>query len=211
MPTKEQDNGIRTFIIIGAIVILLIAVPIGYSKWKTSSVTNKNTYNGFEFYEHAMGESLLWYTRIEVAGQAYDIPFYFHPREVEDVVIDPSVASRFYQGLPDMLYLTVPSDAGSYPVLAGAQIARFTGNRYNLFNIPTKGALQSPVEGLDQVIITCDDASESQWVFSFDQGDHNVILPDENNPYCVHFYSTNESEALRVANRFEFALLKIMN
>jgi hypothetical protein len=206
-------RGLRFLILFAVVMVVIIVGGVFYLRWSAARVTAANRYNGFDFLPVHQGSLILWTTRIEVNGQAYDIPFYIHPRDVESVLLQQGVTDWLVRPelRPAVLYLTFPVNAGSSVVIAGVEISRITGYRYDLLNIETHGALQRPAgNGTNTAVITCADANLTVGVLSFEAGENNMIFRDTRDPYCLHIQYVNASESIRVADRFAYGLLRIM-
>jgi len=103
-------------------------------------------------------------TRIQVREQPYDIPFYYHPREIEDIVVrdhDADTLLTARNRTVEQVFVSVDPDAGAkVAAIAGVEIARLTGSKYGLLNLPTTGALTRPDNTTaDYPILTCKDAT----------------------------------------------------
>ena len=171
------------------------------------NVLEENTYNGFNFRKV---EGNLWVVRIDVRNQPYDIPFYHHPKDTLTVLKDRTATEPVFKG-PKEIVISVDPDAGSRVVIAGVEIARLTGSKYNLYNIPTSSALsKSTGENIDLPVVSCKDATEERTVIQFVQGKQNLIIRSDNNPNCVLLQYTTPQESIRVADRYAYMLLKIM-
>ncbi len=161
------------------------------------------------------GSSPLWVTEIVSHGQPYYIPFYYHPRELQNVVLERNVTDRFVDPSqrPKLIYITFSPDAGSYPVVGGVEISRITGFRYDLLNIETHSALKSAVNttGAEQMVVTCANATQDTAVLSFDEGDKDLIYQDLQDPWCIHLEYMGENDSIMVADRFAYGLLRIMS
>ena len=205
----------RLFVIIFAVaVILLLIGGLVYLHWSRAHTAAVNQYNGFDFTQVQDGKLMLWATRIEAGGQPYIIPFYYHPRDVEQVAFQQGLTERFLTlGLrPQRIYITFAEDAGSIPVIGGVEISRITGYQNDLVNIDTRGALQtSPSSNATNVeVVRCADATANVSVLSFDLGGNDSIYQDAQDPYCIHFEYTSPNESIRVADRFAYGLVGIM-
>lgn len=203
----EEPVKVWTFFVAFGIVLLLIIGITVYNSYQRDRERAENQYNGFDFAEAAGG---LWVTRIEVGQQPYDIPFYYHPRETEEVIIDRTATDPILRGAPRQIYISVAPDAGAQVVVAGVEISRITGAKYNLLNIDTKGALSSPAPGkLDVPVVSCANATPDVVVVQFVEGRDNLIARSQN-PNCIILQYTDTNESVRVADRFAYMLLRIM-
>ncbi len=216
--TPDGENGSRTSVwhlVLFAALIVLVFVLFVFLTRLGHQRESENRYNGFDFVPQPEGKLTLWVTKVVVNGQPYYIPFYHHPRDTEGVVYRAGVAQRFLlpegSGRPAVIYLTFSPDAGATPVVAGVEISKITGYKYGILNTETHAALKSRADNASEhVVVTCAHATPEIAVLSFDLGANNAIYPDPENPYCVHLEYTSAEESLRVADRFAYGLLQIM-
>jgi hypothetical protein len=208
--SEEKEVGTGKAWILFAVFGLLILVVVGfygYTQYAKEKERKANSYNGFDFAEASGG---LWITRIEIGQQPYDVPFYYHPRDTESVVVGPNVTRPILR-TPRVIYISLDPDAGSQPVIAAVELSRLTGSKYNFFNIETHGALsRPPPEKVDLPVYSCANATPDLVVLQFIQGETNAIVVSRDNPNCVLFSYINASESIRVADRYAYMLLKIM-
>lgn len=188
------------------ILLLIIGGYYGYISYKVQQKQEENKFNGFDF---AQAEGGLWVTRIEVGRQPYDIPFYYHPRDTVAITVDPSATTPL-RNAPKVVYISVDPDAGAVPVIAGVEISRITGSKYNLLNIETHGALsRQPDKQVNLPVVSCKDATDDLVVIQFVEGKQNVIARTENEN-CIVLQYTSVNESIRVADRFAYMILGIM-
>lgn len=204
-PIEENETPTRVwpfFAGFGILIVLMISI-YAFQSQQTKNVAEENRVNGFDFWES--GE--FWVTRIQVGRQPYDIPFYHHPRELTDVVIRSDVTDPLLLQTPQLVVISVDPDAGSQAVIAGVEIARLTGSRYNLLNLPTQSALSRAQEGVDMLVMTCDDATNDTVVVQLvNDPTANAIVKDGN---CIILFYKTPEDSVRVADRFAYALLGI--
>ncbi len=210
----ERRRAIIFLVITFLLVITLTFGYLSYQRWERERVTTENRYNGFDFYELHTGKLRTWETIISLNGSLYALEFYYHPREVEDVVLQPMITRRFLdpRERPARLYLSLSPDAGSTPVVAGVEISKVTGRQLPYLGVETRGALHAPppTNESEVVVVTCDDATSEQAVIFFEEGAANLIVEDSKNPWCIRLQYRDANESVRVADRLAYALLGIM-
>lgn len=200
-------RGVWAFFIAFGIVLAIIIVIVAWNAYERRTTADANRYNGFDF---AQAEGGLWVTRIEARGQPYDIPFYFHPRETEDIPVDPTATDPLYHR-PAEVYISVPPDAPSKIVVAGVEVARILGTKYNLFNLNVHSALSRASDTkVDIPVYSCEDATPDRVIVQFVEGSSTAIARWSKNPNCVILQYTDVDESVRVADRFGYMLLKMM-
>lgn len=203
-PTKAKNAG-KFFLAIALILLAIIAL-MWYQGHQRQQAIEENTYNGFRFQQTQSG---LWVTRIEVGVQPYDIPFYYHPREVLDVEVDIDATRPILEERPKRIFISLDPDAGSRPVIAGVEISRITGHKYELLKIPTQSALSRPADRAVEVpIVSCNNIPANSTVIQFIQHEEkNLIVASES---CVYLFYVTPEDSIRVADRYAYELLKIM-
>jgi hypothetical protein len=208
---KDRDNWIKLVVFSAALIIvllLLVFVP-SYLRQKQSQ---DDKYNGFDFVKR---EDNLWYTVVNKGDQPYSLPFYYHPRDLEDVVVDRNVRGKFFAIRDNNGSIFVAFDPDSESnriVIAAVEVAKITGERYGLLNVPTRSAFtKSPGDALTDTEIpvkTCKDADNKTIVVWLVVTDKNLV---SSNGYCVILEARNYTETIRVADRLVYDLLGIMN
>lgn len=202
-PEKEEKTRVWPFFAAFGILFILMISIYAFQSYRSQNIVMENRVNGFDFWES--GE--FWVTRIQVGTQPYDIPFYNHPRELTDIIVHEGVTDPLLKQTPQLVIISVDPDAGSQVVIAGVEIARLTGSRYDLLNLPTRSALSRAQEGIDTQVITCDDATNDTVVLQFvNDPDANAIVKDGN---CIILFYKTQEDSVRVADRYAYALLGI--
>jgi len=216
-PGAPETNGasgdfqkISPWKFIVAFMIVIVAVVVVSILLRPESSDEYSSYNGFSFKQVRHGNSLLWVTRVEVRGQPYDIPFYYHPKDTEDVVFEPGLADAIVDApvKPRLVYMSFDPDSGSRTVVAGVEISRLLGTRYNLMNMKVQSALTREAEtGTEHLVKTCEDASDGILVLVFSQGVVNAVDHESN---CIRISYTTPEDSIRVADWFAYEMLKII-
>jgi hypothetical protein len=195
------------FFLAFGIVLLLIVGIVAWQKYSQQAQQEQNRYNGFDFSKAQGG---LWVTRVEVRGQAYVIPFYNHPRDLEDIVRDPNATLPIYRR-PAEVAISVDPEAPSKVVVAAVEVSRLLGSKYNLFNLYTHSALsRAPSVPVDVPILDCNNATPDRVVIQFIEGKEDVITRWSENPNCIILQYTDANESVRVADKYAYMLLKVM-
>jgi len=201
--TEESGVG-KFFLVIGIMCALVIAL-YAYKSWQVEQDRAENRYNGYDF---ALAKN-IWVTRIELSGQPYDVPFYFHPRETESVIVHENVTDPLLKYPVNQVFISLDPDAGAIPVIAGVEIAKITGSKYNILNLPTQSALSRETETPVQVpIVRCEHAGNGTVVIQFVEDPTTNAIVSEGS--CVILFYKNPEESKRVADRYAYMLLQIM-
>ena len=205
----------NTKIIMGTFLIILVAFGIIFTitrlipKKDDSILTSSNAdyclENGYCFVK----QGNMWYTQLQPVGQQkiYNLELRYDPKSVQEVSMEESVVKTILSS--QEVYLTVDPNMTGQTVIAMIELGRIIGTKYNLFNIPTAGALTSSDEG-NQTIITCDDATQNSTVLWFKTGEETKIYKATSNPYCVIVQGTTEEDIMRAADRFVYQLVGIL-
>lgn len=199
-PTQEH---LGRYFAIGAIAIL--AAFSFFIWWGKAHAAAPDDYNFFRFAK--VGE--FWYTQVEVEGRPLNIPFYSHPRDLAGIPVDPAAAEKVLalRGNAGRLIVALDPDAGGVPVKAGVQISRLTGSRYQVFNIPTSSALTRPEPNTTIPVMTCANATPTTVVLQIRLSGRNVVSAQGD---CVLLEAASADDSIRVAERFGYALLGVM-
>jgi hypothetical protein len=210
---KESDKKKQNiqFIIFAAVLILILLAIVFVPRYLQKAKLDKNKYNNFEF---TKGEDGFWYTVVQKGDQPYQIPFYYHPSELEDIPVEAYLRAKFFDIRDNngSIYITMdPDSANNTIVIAGVEIARITGNRYGLLNVPTHSAfIKQPKNATADTgtpIVTCNNANNKTMVIWLTISDKNIAY---SHGYCVILEAKNYRDMVRVADRLTYHLLGIM-
>ncbi|MFC1648516.1 hypothetical protein ACFL1B_03575 [Nanoarchaeota archaeon] len=192
-------------IIIGVIAIIIIATRLSKPNY------DEYTYNNYPFEP----SDTLWITWAEKDGQPYRIPFYHHPTELEDIVAEPGLEQLLLFASKEkpetVVYITLDPELQSRAVVAAVEISRLTGDRYNLLNLETHGALtrlpDEQIANTQNPIITCNDANHDTIVIWMTLTNANFIHAEGN---CITLEARSDEDMVRVADRFAYMIIGIM-
>jgi len=168
--TEKSENPINYLVIIGTIVgvfaVLLVSFAL-YNHYATPEVKdigelhmdNLNgekleedsyVYNGYSF----LNIDGLWFTEIEVGDNIYSIPLRYGPRDLENVTVDGSLTTDFYQ---NEIYIAFdPTVESKYLTLAASELAT---NLNQVYQLNTKSACtldDNSTLCAEREIISCD-------------------------------------------------------
>jgi len=209
---KKPLSSNAKFIIFCAVLILLFLGLVIIPSQIRRAKLEKYKYNNFEFIKRKDG---FWYTMVQKGVQPYWIPFYYHPSELEDIPVEPGLRDKFFKIRDNngSIFITIDPDAGNNTiVIAGVEISRITGSRYDLLNVPTHSAfIKPPKKGGAETgtpIVTCKYASNKTMVIWLTLSDKNVAYSYD---YCVILEAKTYKDMVRVADRTMYHLLGIMS
>lgn len=207
-------NGAWKFILALLIVVVLFIVGgVLFADYEREQSTL--LYNGFLFEEKGSGNKTIWVTRIDVNGQLYDIPFYYLPTEVEDVLFEPGLADAISHAdiRPDIVYMSLDPEGGSRPVVGAVEVSRLLGNRYGLLNLNVHATLMRPPANRTDafndtmVYLTCDNATDGVLIIQYEEAESNRVWHEGN---CIRVTYKTPEDSIRVSDRFAYELLSIM-
>lgn len=208
---QRKTISTTTFLIICGVLCLVILGSVLIPKYLKQEEFKSNKYNNFEFYKTEDG---YWMTVLQKGPQKYYVPFYYHPKELEDIPVETYLRAKFFEVRDNngSIFITLdPDSTDNKIVIAGVEIARITGSRYDLLNVPTRSAFikqpstQSAETGTP--IVTCKDANNQTLVIWLTMSDLNVI---SSKGYCVIVEGKTYDDLVRGADRLMYHLLGIM-
>lgn len=210
--TKAADkkrNTIR-FMILAAVLVIVLLALVMVPQYVRKAKLDNDKYNNFEF----VFQDNLWYTMVEKGNQPYWVPFYYHPRQLEDIPVETGLRAKFF-ALRDnngSIYITMdPDGEDNKIVIAGVEIAKITGQAYQLLNVPTHSAFINPPKNAsvnsETPIVTCAQASNRTLVIWLTLSDKNIAYSRGN---CIILEARTYNDTVRVADRTMYDLLGIM-
>lgn len=216
-PEGKNEGGKAVWYLVGALVVIAAILVIG--AW--DSVDNGASqgcdaeYNNFCFVQ----QDDLWSVRVMVNGQPYRIAVHHLPEELEDIPVDPKAVETI-QALSTMvnqtgegrLFITMNPEAPSGVAIAGVEIAKITGERYDIYNIPTRAGLTKKPESVSKEtpIVDCSSSGNETFVVYLREHDQNYVGVPEQYPQCIVIQGTDADEVVKSADRFLYALFGVM-
>lgn len=194
---------------IAVLIIVLILAAFGISLYFFQKDTNSDgllRYNGFLIQEVESQGIPIFKTQIFIDEdpQPFLLGFRHHPEVLENIKISGDIKQNTIKKL---VYVTMPPDLSSKATIAFSEIDRVLENPF-LFNIPTKPALTSSIDGNDLPQIDCKDVTDDIAVIKFSIAQENRISTDEG---CVILEAISEEDLTKLANRFTLTLVGIMD
>lgn len=202
MSEQKKKNEHKILIVSIIIIFACFFLILFFNQYFKEKKIDETTYNNFEFfYSEVEG---LWYTQIQIDQQPFNIPFYYHPNELEDIIVQEGIEDAIWNK-PSQIFITFPVNVTPKMGIAGTEISRLTGDRYGLFNIPTKSSLTEKTD--ISIGVTCQWANENTVVIYMLIGEQNIAFLNDD---CIVLMAQNENESIRVADAFTYHLLKII-
>jgi hypothetical protein len=214
-PKKSSKATLIT--VVSVLVVLtvfaaLIFVPELLQKQKQED----SKYNNFEFEQYEDG---LWGVRVEVNTNPYLVLMHYHPTEVDTIKVEQgavdvinALATKVAVTGEGQVYITMDPDAPAGLAIAGVELAKVLGEKYGIYNIPTKAAFSKPKEGFGQSIpiITCQDAVNDTFVVYIREAENEYVGVPQDFNQCIVVQGSSANETIRVADRLVYALFNII-
>ncbi len=164
-------------------------------------------YRGFKFARL----NNVWLAKIDVkidnrSLEVYDFAIRYSPKELEDITIQPGVQERILNS--GFVYYTTDPKLSSKAVVAIIEVGRAIGDKYNIFNKPSKSGLTKEVEESNVTAITCQDATDNVVVMYFKLGEKTGVRSEGN---CILVEGETEWDIIRSSDRLLYQLLNIMD
>ena len=159
-------------------------------------------YNGYKFYEDADG---FWITKLSTFHGDDDVPFYFHPSEVDNLTYNNSINDYmgFIQRNGGRVLLGLdPNFPERYDAVAAVEIGKITGR---VFGIETRSGFVSSVEELP--VHNCSVANPQNFVIELRQGNFTGV---ESKDFCAIITTEHPRDILKGANLMGYKLLGII-
>ena len=208
---KPKVNSTLTLIVLAVVLCGGMLAVVFVPKYMHKAELQNDKYNNFEFARQ--GDN--WYTAVNKGGQPYQILMYYHPRDLEDIVVDSTVRDRFF-ALKDnngSIFITLdPDGSDNKIVVAGVEIAKVTGTRFGLLDVPTRSAfIKAPANASANTptpIKTCKDANGTTMVIWLTLSDKNLVSAEGN---CIILEAKSYNDTVKVADRLVYQLFGIMS
>jgi len=108
----------------------------------------------------------------------------------------------------DFVYFTTDPDLSSKAVVAVIEIGRAIGDKYNIYNKPTKmGLTQKTEKDSNMTVVTCANATNNIVVMHFKRGEQNRVIQEGN---CILLEGITDWDIIRAADRLLYQMFDIM-
>ncbi len=194
--------------------VLFIAIVFGATLLLSHDNPSEKDYNNFVF---TQGPDGLWYVDLEINGVLYNIVFHYHPSDLENISVDPRVVSlinslsNYVKNTSEgSLYISLDPEADASLAMAGVEVAKILGEKYNIYNIPTSAVYSRPFnDSLGTPVINCANRPPKSVVLEIRTGDSNSVFLEDT--YCIVVEGVDGNSTIKSADRLDYALLKIMS
>lgn len=220
--SPEQDSVQSTknlFFALG-FILLLFAVFFGVRFFYDSDV--RDTYNGFSCQEH----NNFTYCQIMVnereivdgvpvitRSQEFSLEFRNPPWEVENITLMGNVTQLVNNSNTGFIYIAIPADIADEDLakagIAAIEISRLLGERYDIYNIPSKSALINETVDYEVDIpkVNCQNATNGTAVIMFGLGDRTFVSKQGD---CYVVAGETPDDIIRAADRLAYTVTGIM-
>ncbi|MFT4283093.1 MAG: hypothetical protein ACMXX6_01570 [Candidatus Woesearchaeota archaeon] len=182
-------------------VIFLLSILLIISAC-VQSPENNDSYNRYYFYQDIDG---FWFTSLRTIYGENEVPFYFHPREVDNLTYNSSINDYlgFVQRNNGRVLIGINEDfPQNYDVVAAVEIGKITGR---VLGIETKSGVISAVDDLP--VHNCSVADPLNFVIEFRMGNFTGVKSDE---FCAIITTTEPRNIIKGANLMAYKLLGII-
>lgn len=199
-----KENSIKWFVVIILVIFIVFGgAMVIFQKQRYSKYYFD--FNGYAVHRIPKQTGDIYSIEIFINNnpQPYLVNTRYDPRELAEIDVEEGIKESILS--KKELFITMDSEASAISVLAATEISKVTGNVY-MYNIPTYGALDAPVEGKNVTVMTCNDAVGSIGVIYLKEGEESKVYSEDE---CVIIEGTNEQDLVKVANRLMLETLGV--
>ncbi|MBN1275521.1 hypothetical protein JXA12_04495 [Candidatus Woesearchaeota archaeon] len=216
---KERRRAPAVYLAAAVIIVIALILIFYYKPWQLLFPGGEDDLSSYNNYDLAKREDGLWYVRIVVNDQPYQVAMHHHPIEVELIPAEQDavdvirvMANRAAKGYDSEAIIAMDPEAPGALVIAGVEIARVVGEKFNIFNIPTSSAFtKQPTSGATATpVLDCRDADEDTAVILIRVADDDRVAVPTNHPTCVVVQATTANKTIQAADRFVYALFGVI-
>jgi hypothetical protein len=207
---SSKRTTINLIIISFVFITLLLAVVYVPGMLKKQQAESTK-YNNFEFVK----QDGIWFTIVNKGDQPFSLPFYYHPKDLEGIVVDSTVRDRFFAMRDNngSIFITLdPDSSDNKIVIAGVEIAKITGQRFGLLDVPTHSAFTklptNATANTGTPVRTCNDANDRTLIVWIAVTNKDLVTSKGN---CILLEAKSYNDTVKVADRLMYHLLGIMN
>lgn len=201
----EEDVATWKVLVGVGVFLLLVGVVFVLVSSLSAPSVEEYEYNGFVFRSADAGscgtQRDCWRTQVQLNIGVRNVEFYYGPREVEDVFVDPAAVERVlnltYPGRNGSVVITFDEDFSGVGI-AAPNLAGVTGER--VYNIPTTSSVYGQP-------VSCADASAQLVVVRFINESFSGVAYEDG---CVLISASSVDELLRVTDAYRLHLLRIL-
>lgn len=201
---KEKDS---TLLVLSITLIILVVLASGifyFAKLERNPPHKTyGDYNGFEFYQDNNG---FWHTRINSLRGEVDVPFYYHPDQLEIYAFPESIKKELAEtqrtgGKVIIAYSNEYKTAGG----AGIAAVEITKIVSQVFGISTSSGFMEPIDNLP--VASCKNASVSSFVIELAPGNETFV---NHSSYCTRLTAKSLDELIQLSDLFSYKITGIM-
>lgn len=202
--TETVTSSIPTATTTLVIILLVIGGVYAYTVY-ADSTEQPQPYNGFTFTNTPEG-----YYETTVSGPQGETALEFrrHPRQVENISVDPSVNAviRAIQERNGSLYISVSPEysTGGRIGIGVYELSKITNY---MFGIGTQGGVTYQNATGDYPVVTCENVTRNTAVLTIEKGEDTRVTQENG---CIKLQAQTASDVIRAADRIVYGLLDII-
>jgi hypothetical protein len=209
--TNLSNKSDKSVILIIGVVIIFLALIFILFKTPTGSNNDRVVHESMYGEYPLIQDGNDWFVKVFIPkrNNSYNIEMRNSPFEVENITFHniSYVLNKIVNS--DQIYLSVDPELGSLAVVGMIELSRITGQRYDIYNIPTTGALTRSTNFSDPTtpIMNCANSTASDLVIEFEIAQENMIYPKDN---CIIVSGTDEENIVKSTDRLVYTLLGVI-
>ncbi|MBD3209291.1 hypothetical protein GF367_02645 [Candidatus Woesearchaeota archaeon] len=215
---QERSANPATSLVIAVLVVLAVIVGFAYGPTWFAHRPPEDLllYNNYEFIQNDDGS---WYVRVMVNERPYAVVVHHHPVAVDTIPVHPqavrviyNLSNKAFAGEDVHLSIAMDPEGSGALAVAGVEVAKVTGEKFDIFRIPTSAAFTRSTSktGGQVPVVRCDAATPEHGVIWVKTGEKSFVSTLAENPYCVVLQGSSANETVKVADRFVYALFNVI-
>jgi hypothetical protein len=218
---QTKESGKNLVKIIAYIILIIVAIfavqnlSTRYAQDDQSFIyVDQYVYNGFNCTSHDNFHTCKLY--VVETEQWYDYEFRASPKDLEDIPVYGNVKQIVNKSNTEYIHIAFPANLdeemqNAKMAIATYQVGRLFGDLFE-YKIPAGAAIIPGTDiysqsNEDVPLIDCNNATNKTSVLMFMYGDENSVIKRGN---CYTLTGTTEDDLVRVAERFSFTVLGVM-
>jgi len=210
---KDYSTIIAIVVVVLLVVVAIIGINIDKNN-KKKALINEFPYNSFEFIKDQNGH---WVTTMNTYQGDRKVPFYYHPSELDNLEYDHRINEMFsivYErgGKFTVAYgaeLANPDIPGTgLPAIAGLEMSKIAAY---IFGMETSAGFTGEIEGGNFSLVSCANASSTNYVLEMRLGKENNIYSSKENIFCAIMEVTDLNETVVLADLMAYKITGVIN
>lgn len=214
-PQKKSFAGTIALISMILVILLILGALVLVPKYSAKKQLTDDMYNNFQFKEWEDG---FWTVNVEVNAVPYSILLYHHAREVDYIPLDQKavdlingIANQVQATGNGTLYLTMNPQAPAGIGIAGVELAKILGQKFDIYNIPITAAFSRPLANNSNIpVVTCEDAVDDVFVIYLRESEPALVGVPDGFDQCIVVQGSDANETIMAADRLIYGLFTII-